>query len=255
MPDFIPVLVAGILCLLAMFLLFGGIITFEETPEEVTTYYGNEISLGANFSVADYQQGSKLVNLAGNVSAGIMSSADKSISFNAQNLDDVTYGRVSLKILNTNLYGPLVITINGNKIYNNVTLIGNHTIKFDKNILNSTENSLLVRAGGSGWRIWAPTMYIFNIDVYGDTSDVSTKTTEFNMTDVPAKASLRVYVGSRQGTGDLTVVINGYKVYKGKTNAYKSFDPDILKQGINTAEFTAESGSRYAVESAYIEIE
>ncbi len=258
MSDFVPVLIAATVMLLVLFMAFGGLIIIGEEPQpELTTtsVIDYKVNLGANFTVADYQLGTEYIQVDGNVSEGIVSSAKKIRSFEVRDFDEITHGKVIMDIEDTNLYGPLIIMINDNVVFNNVTLIGTHSVKFNKNFLNETDNQLVIRAGGSGWRIWAPTTYIFDLGVYGEIYDISHEKVKFNLTYVPSYAGIRVYVASRQGTGEIEVKVNGYRVYKGRGTAFKTFDTDILKEGENVAEFKATSGSRFKIQSAYITFE
>jgi len=260
MPDFIPVFIAATVSLLLLFLFFGGLITITEEPVQETAQprpiYYDKIALGSNFTVADYGETYKLANLSGNVTSGLISEIDKTISFGASNrLDDFDQGKIWLDIKDTNLYGEFIIIINNNIVYRNATLVGEHEIRFSKDILNDENNILTVKAAGSGWRIWAPTVYIYDLKIYGEESEETTKTTSFNLTYVPSYARLRVYVYRREGDGYLKVKINGYNVYRGRSDGFKSFDPDILREGENTAEIIADPGTKYEVESVYITFE
>jgi hypothetical protein len=260
MPDFVPVLTVAIITMMTLILMFGGIIEFDGTTN--THYYYNDtgdnsdrIYLGENFSVADFRMGTTYASLTGKVEGGIFSKATKSASFDARTLDRAEYGLLTLTVDDTNVYGPIIVSINDNVIYNEPALAGEHLIKFDKNILVDTENKIIITAGSSGWRMWAPTVYKFEAKISGETKDIEKKTTSFELDDVPDETRLKVYVDDREGTGDLIIKINGYRVFKGKVNGFKDFDPFILKEGNNNAEITAEYGSRYNVDSVYIELE
>ncbi|MBU4123901.1 MAG: hypothetical protein KKI14_00310 [Nanoarchaeota archaeon] len=258
MPDFVPVLTIAIITMMALILMFGGIIEFTDTD---THYYNDtddnaeRIYLGENFSVADFRMGTAYASLSGRTENGIFSKATKSMSFDARTLDRAEYGLLTLKINDTNVYGPLIIAINDNIIFNEPTLVGEHNIKFDKSILDDTENKIIVTVGSSGWRLWAPTVYQFEVKISGETKDIESKITKFKLDEVPDDTQLKVYIDEKEGPGDLIVKINGYRVFKGQVNGFKDFDPFILREGTNTAEITAEYGSRYDVDSVYIELE
>lgn len=258
MADFIPVLTVAIISLLGMFIIFGGYVNY--TPETTESsgdvyYYTSDITLGSAFTVADYQSGTEVVEIIGNVSSGIVSKSDRENSFIVNDLNDVKYGRGVITVKDTNLYGSLIVMINDNVIYNNVTFKGIHTFRFDKSVLKDTDNTIVVKAAGSGWRIWAPTYYDVDVRIFGDESDNLIKEGTFDLRYVPEDARLNVYVTDRTETGNLIVKINGYRVSQGMYNVFKDFDTGILREGSNSYEIYAETGSKYNVQSAYISLE
>jgi len=259
MPDFVPVLTVAIISLMTLLLMFGGIIEFNDTTRASYDYNAsdtaNRIYLGENFSVADFRMGTDYASMSGKTENGIFSKAMKSMSFDARTLGKAEYGLLTLKINDTNVYGPLIVSINDNVIFNEPALVGEHKIKFDKSILKDTENKIIIMAGSSGWRMWAPTVYQFEAKISGETKDIEKKTTLFKLDSVPDKTKLKVYIDDREGPGDIIIKINGYRVFKGQVNGFKDFDPFILREGNNNAEITAEYGSRYNVDSVYIELE
>lgn len=259
MTDFIPVLVVAILMLAALLIGFGVIIMPEEPVEQVRTgptgYYPDEIYLGYNFSVADFQEAYTLAKIKGNVSSGVVSNVDQSVSFDVRKIEEIEFGKLKLTVSDTNAYGRIMIIVNGNVVYNDATYAGTQDIIFTKDILNRTGNTLVVRAEGSGWRIWAPTVYQIDLTMFGEVEDESEKTVTFDLDYIPDSARIRVYVSRREGAGDLIIKLNNYKIYEGKVNSYRTFDPYVMRLGKNTAVIMAEPGSRYEIESAYITFE
>ncbi|MDD5416987.1 MAG: hypothetical protein PHU12_03350 [Candidatus Aenigmarchaeota archaeon] len=256
MPDFIPVLVVAIICMLGLMMVFGGFITTTEEPSSsVSEYQETRISLGTNFIVAEYKAGSEFVKLTSNVSSGMFSKKEDSATFDVKKLSELKNGRVYLDVKDTNDYGSLIIEVNGNVVYNNVTPKGIREVKFDKNFMIDEDNVVTVKAGGSGWRIWAPTVYRVETRIFGDIYDSVKKTVDFNLSYIPGKPRLNLFIASKDGTGNLIVKINGFNIAKSKSNVFKDFDSAVLMEGTNYVEFTAESGSRFNIQSAYLTFE
>jgi len=259
MSDFVPVLVVAILMLAALLIGFSAMLMPEEPATQIRTgptgYYPDEIYLGYNFSVADFQEAYTLAKIKGNISSGIISNVDQSVSFDVRKIDEIHYGKIKLTVSDTNTYGRIMILVNGNVVYNDATYVGTQDIIFTKDILNRTGNTLVVKAEGSGWRIWAPSVYDIDLTMFGEVEDESEKTVTFSMDYIPESARIRVYISRREGAGDLVIRLNNYKIYEGKTNSYRTFDPYVMRLGNNTAVIIAEPGSRYEIESAYITFE
>jgi len=249
MTDFIPVLVVATLLLAGLLIGFGGYIVpvddTDATGVQSTSYYVDKISLGTDFIVSDYQQSHKFLDIEGNISSGLTSSIDKTVSFSASKLNEIDQGRIVLDIEDTNLYGMLMIYVNNNLVYRDATAIGTHEIRFNKNYMNKTDNTLTIRAEGSGWRIWAPTVYTYDLELYGETDDVSEQITEFELDFIPTDARVFVYVADSQGTGQYKVVANGYKIFGGRSNGFKDFDPCVFKKANNVVAISCDAGSKF----------
>ena len=179
---------------------------------------------------------------------------DKSISFEIPNPSDATEGILKLNVENTNLYGAMIIRINGYEVYRDYPRIGRHTITF--NGRNLTSNNVLdFIAESSGWKIWAPTVYVFDSDVSVDYIGRQTQTFSFNITNLELVNTGRariVVFADRQGVGDIIIRVNGVEIYRGLTNVFTDFPVDILKEGDNIVEMSAEPNATYRVSSAQI---
>ena len=74
---------------------------------------------------------------------------------------DEFLGEMDFEVRDTNKYGNLVIFLNDEIIYNNITSEGNYSISIDKNFTGFVK----VKAVSSGWRLWSPAIYDVNIKV------------------------------------------------------------------------------------------
>jgi len=253
MPDFVPVLIAAVLLLIVLIMAFGG--GFISPRQGTGLKTSRTIFLGEDFSVT-YSAGEKNVaSLKGEVSRGVLSGAgDKTIDFSVSNIEDISEGVIKLKIWNVNHYGNLIISINGKEIYKGFPNIGEKTISFSSNILESS-NTIEVKAETSGWRFWAPTTYIFDLDVFVSYSGKKTKSFNFDVSESEFaktnRARLLVF-GTREGRGNLNVRLNGIEIYSGLTTVYTDFSADALKIGKNTLDLSTEPNTTYNISSAQI---
>lgn len=272
--EFVPVLAVGIIILGVLFLFFGGGLIFpsapsgkyatiEEFPEEAVTedlgWIGQaeqqikHVLLDRDFTVSYVPSEQNAVDLKNlTVSSGLLSSEDKKLSFSAKGV--IETAKISFDVKDTNLYGPLIIVLNGAVLYENLSLAGRHEVEFNTSLL-AEENVLEIRAGSSGWKFWAPTVYIMDFKVVLGTLDLKTKTYEFSLGDEAlalSGARFSAY-GIKQGTGNLIAKVNGVEIYRGnKINILQdfSFRDTNLKSGKNTVELLAEQNTKYDLKEA-----
>jgi len=249
MPEFIPVLVAAVFLFIILLIAFGGVPAIQPTaslPPDRT------ISLGNNFTVSYITGQSFLTSVDGRVSRGLLEDVYKSVSFDVSNPSDVSQGVLKFKIQDSNLYGRFMVFVNSKEIYSGYPRVGSYTINFDKSLLRSS-NVLDIRAESSGWKFWAPTVYIFSANISVNYEGIKTKSSTFNLTSTEVtnirKARL-IVLGNRTGVGHLIVNINGNEVYNGFTTAVFDFQPDVLKEGVNIVDFSSEANTTYSISSA-----
>jgi len=251
MPDFVPVLIAAVLSLIVLLIAFGG--GFISQPGELRA--SRTIFLGQDFTIT-YSAGEKSVaSLGGEVSRGVFSGiGDKTIDFQVPNTADISECVIKLKIWNTNHYGNLIISINGKEIYRGFPNIGEKTISFGKDILEGS-NTLEVEAENSGWRFWAPTVYIFDMNVNVNYLGRKTRSFTFDISENELtntnRARLLIF-GTREGRGNLNVRLNGVEIYSGLTTVYTDFAVDALEIGNNTLDLSTEPDTTYNISSAQI---
>lgn len=254
MPHFIPVLIVAVLMFAALLLAFGAVVTPSQpltSPEEMRT-----IELGSNFSMGYMAAEQYVGSVYGTVSKGLLSGDDKKFSFSVSAPEDVSSGRIRLRINDTNGYGRLNILLNGNVLYNNFAWPGNHTIFFYNDELK-TDNVIEFKAESSGWRFWAPTLYDLSAEISLSWRGALTRAFNFTLTDKDVSGATRgrlvVYVNKREGTGPLTVKLNGNTIYQNiKTSVLQDFTIDKFVAGANNIEFSAPVGTKYSIDSAEI---
>jgi len=253
MPDFIPVLIVAILGLIVLLLVFGGGFGYYSYEGRIAVS-SKTIDLGKNFIVS-YSLGEETVSsFGGEVNNGLFSSLDKTIDFDIEKIEDVSEAAIKLKTWNSNYYGNFMIFINGNEVYRGAPAIGDKTIGFNTSIL-MTNNVIEVKAENSGWKIWAPTVYIFDIDVFVSYTSGEIQTFDFNLTNFEVMNVNRgrfLLFGTREGFGNLDARLNGVEIYSGRTPIYIDFAVDGLRTGINTLDLSTEPDTRYNISSAQI---
>jgi len=253
MPDFIPVLIAAILGLIILLLVFGGGFGFYPSGGKISAS-SRTITLGEDF-VVSYVLGEETVaTFGGEVNNGLFSSLDQKTEFDIEKIGDVSEGAIKLKIWNSNYYGNFMIFINGNEIYRGAPTIGDKTISFNGSILKRN-NVIEVKAESSGWKMWAPTVYIFDIDVSVSYKGEEIHTFDFDLTDsevVNLNRGRLLVFGEREGFGNLETRLNGIEIHSGRTPIYIDFAIDNLKTGTNTLDLSTEVDTRYNISSAQI---
>jgi hypothetical protein len=253
MPDFIPVLIAAILGLIVLMLVFSGGFGFYAGGTKISES-SRTITLGKDFTIS-YSVGEETVSeFGGEVDNGLFSYSEQRSEFDIDNVGDVTEGTIKMKTWNSNYYGNLMIYVNDNEVYRGAPSMGDKTISFDGAILESN-NNIKVVAETSGWKIWAPTVYIFDADVSVSYESRKSLTSEFELSRMEVnslnRARLLIF-GTRKGNSNLEARINGVEIYSGMTPIYIDFAIDQLEEGINTVDLSAGPNTNYNISSAQI---
>lgn len=251
MPDFIPVLIAAVLLMTVLLIIFGG--GFVPIPE-TTIANSRTILLGSNVLIANSIGESMVAVYDTRVSNGVFSREDSQSSFTVPDPADVAEGILRFDVLNTNLYGNLMFYVNGNLVYNQPAKNGFHSFVFNNSAF-SAQNTLEIRAESSGWKIWAPTVYILQGNLSVNYLGERFQSFDFNLTKHEilnlGGASLRIF-GTSLGTGNLIAQVNGVEVYRGSANTNAFIPTDVLTEGENTLELSSETNSRYDLSSIQI---
>ena len=250
MTDFIPILVAAILSLIILVIMFAGEIVFfspaVKTGERV-------ILLGEGFEVF-YDIGEEIVaDEEGVVTNGIFSGNHDQIAFEVGRHTEATEATVDLYIFDSNYYGNMILNLNGEEVFRGAH-IGDKMMPIDPEILEK-DNILSVSAEGSTWRIWAPTVYEYSINMDVVYEGKKIKSFEFDMNEDEVsniKHARIVIVGKRTGYGELLVYINGEEAASDYVAMQKNFPTDILKVGENKVEIMAEADTSYDIDFAKI---
>lgn len=190
---------------------------------------------------------------------GITEHKSKAIGFNLDEAtrDQLKSGLLTFSVVNTNFYGPLIISLNNQIIWDKLTRPG--TYKIDllnyNSILVTGENKLHFDLAGSGWRIWAPNSYILtNINInseHGQNLRHTVKSTlRPNEIRGWVKGRLLFEVQKADNAGDLSIVMNNFTIFTGKVPEqinpkYQidfSLPTKFLKDNNDVTFFTSDNG-------------
>ncbi len=112
-----------------------------------------------------------------------------------------------------------------------------------------------VDAENSGWKLWAPNVYVFNATVSANYIGKETQSLSFDLSgaDITSAARARLIIFlSRSGPGDLLVSLNGRQIFSGVSTVYTDFAIDNLKVGENVLDLSTERNTVYSITSAQI---
>ena len=206
MPEFIPILAAAVILLTVLFVAFGlgGTQTFESA---------RRILIGSDFTVSQIATQNKIGELSGTVSSGILTGAKRAFYFELDRLDDVENAEIKMNITNTNLYGTFIVNLNGKQVYSAYPRIGVHTISLGKDSLDN-QNNLEIKAGSSGWRFWAPTIYEFDSDIFINIQGLQKKEYTFSLarSELSPKSANLVIQGLKLRGRDMIVNLNNVEI-------------------------------------------
>lgn len=279
MPDFLRVFAAGVILLAVMFLFFGGLKIWPAAPRASTGGFEEEvpspppvsgligypqeavrtITLANDFSVS-FESGDKSVATLKKSSAenGIFGKIGREVSFDAAGQENIRSARIRMNITDTNLYGFLVASLNGEEVFNNYSLIGRLDIPINISRLKPSNNILKIESTNSGWKIWAPSVYLFDADML-----ISYYNLKAGSFDFVADSGIKSITGARfvaviskkEGPGNLIARINGKEIYRGNNSRLAVGDfsaSDVSLGAANTLELMTEKDTSYDISSAEI---
>lgn len=277
----LAVTLAAVIFLVAMMFIFGG--ELDETSSvgktDVTELLsisnvgtvgeGNlalrHIYLGDSYVTFKPVSGAKLEEEGPwTVARGILTLQEQELHFiaNEDEFDAIAGGVLSFHIVDSNKYGALLVKLNDKVIWSGMPDV-NDMIQIDMepfvSILSNGDNKITIGAASSGWRVWAPTVYIFdNMELSEKTYEKASKTFDFELssTEVANWEVGRVVfkIDAADNSDDLTIKINDAVVFKGRpspkgvsyTIDFSSVIADV-KSGKNTLSLEAGKSASYDV--------
>jgi hypothetical protein len=279
MPDFAKVMAAALLMLAALFVLTSSDIfttpayvpttgyvkytTYEEKPAEEEKLLElprkrseiKTISLARTLEVSFSAEEKKIFAENFTVANGFGKREIFRKRFSLASLNSVRMGKLKINVLDTNLYGPLIIILNDEVIYENYTEPGSILeITINPSLLKE-ENEIVIFCGSSGWRLWAPTTYILSADLSIHYFELKRQELPFLVGEEEYKGLKLVrvlwYVKERKGNGSLIVKLNGIEIYRGRDFAPMiDLKPEEVKirKGENILEFLVERNTAFTIE-------
>lgn len=193
------------------------------------------------------------------IRSGLLSTTDYTRTFELteDDLNKLSTATLSGKIEGTNMYGKLLIGLNGQPIYSNFLSPGE---SFDVDVDNSfflQQNNFLVTAESSGWRLWAPTVYLVkNLVLKSDFTGEVSQSFDFHLKEEETPVNLvRIILKFDEisGSGNLIVRLNGNTVFNDVPGLVQWIDIEgNVTEGKNTIEMVSDKDTEFTVSSAEV---
>ena len=174
-------------------------------------------------------------------------SFNRIFSLTEEELNKMTSTIITGKIDDTNIYGNILMGINGIKIYSEPLSPGdNFEIQINKSLLQE-RNEFIVTAESSGWRIWAPTVYIIkNLEIKSDYMGEVSQGFDFHVNEDETPVNMgRIILNfdEIEGDGNLIVMLNGKVVFNDTPTISEWIEIEnesMITKGKNTIEMASE---------------
>ena len=287
-PDFTKVFIVGFLMFFGFYLLIGNFQLGGEGPgyrfipstrnqttaePEITTkgdFVGTKevedfrhIALSTKSFVVSYITEEKSFIEIKNFRAesGIFGANEyeKVFSLTEDELSQLSSTKLYGEIEDTNLYGRLVVGLNGEKIFSDFVMPGEaFEIPLNKSLFRD-KNEFLVTSESSGWRIWAPTVYIIKqLEVKSDFMGEVSQSFDFYVSEEETPLNMgRIILNFDEinGEGNLIVRVNGNLVFNNTPTLIQWIEIEncsSLVEGKNTVEMVSEKDTEFTVRNAEI---
>jgi len=286
--EFAKVFIIGLLLLVALYIVFGGFEYFggyEGGPgykfmpssrnmslgEPVITkpsgdFVGNrevedfrEISLNAKpFEVSYLTEEKPLVAIDNfEVKNGILDYKDyrKKFVLTDDELEKMSSPKLGGTVDDTNLYGRLEVQLNGEKVFSKYVEPKDSFEVFINKSLIKKDNEIVIAPESSGWRIWAPTVYIMKeVKLYSKFFGEVSQSFDFNVDEKESPVIFsRIILDIDDGNGTLIVKVNGETVFNDTPTSRQWIEfSGIVKQGKNTVDFYSGEGGDFKINNAQI---
>ncbi len=122
-----------------------------------------------------------------------------------------------LNVKDTNSLGSISISLNGESMFNGYLQKGEKIIEIGTEDLLK-ENIINVEVASSGWKIWAPSIYVIDAEVRVNLLSGSSKEIKFSLSSdevADFKLGRLVLSPDSKGTGKISMSLNGDEIYAG----------------------------------------
>ncbi len=248
-PDeFMLFLVGGLVIMAILFVAFGAYFVPSEQAASFsgfgspifvgTANYENVDTLYASFDANNFAQ-TNAFNMGSRQIVNGLLFGSTSVNLDVGNAQSVF---MSFDVESTNGYGPVIIKLDGNIVYQERLDAGHYEFSFGQG------KKVAIEAGSSEWRIWAPSLYVLNNVGIGATvypREISTYIFELN--DPEKVQAARIDFNLRDNAGSLIMKLNGDVIYDGVLNPTQSIYVDQSKLNkLNIITFDAREDSKFA---------
>jgi hypothetical protein len=275
MDEFVYVLIAGVLIFaIAALISIPALQEKQEEKEEILLFsenIGNFGKISSTFSdflfgdaAVGFTKGEKNILSLDNakLAAGFTENSQIIRNFS---LNDPGEGRLEFEVENTNLYGNLIVILNGEKLVDQKIPIG-EKVDFKLKNLVPGKNTLIIMAQSSGLRFWAPSIYFLkNIKLSAEDKDFHVFVKKFSLKDFELRgfdrAELNFFVEDAIRDDPLSININNKTIFSERVVAralpytiiFQSQEAD-LKVGENTIEIQTGNTSAYKIENLLLRV-
>ncbi len=274
----LAITLAAVIFLVAMMFLFGGDISQPVEAEERTLLSvstvgtvgeGNlalrHINLGDTHVTYKPVEGAKLEEEGPwTVARGVLTLQEHELNFQADaaEFDALSKGTLSFHIVDTNHYGALLVSLNDKVVWSGMPDV-NDIVQIDmapfRSLFRDGRNTIQIGATSSGWRIWAPTVYVLDdMQLSERAYEKATQTFEFDLTSDEVanwEVGRAVFkIDSADASDDLIIRVNDAIVFRGRpspkqisyTIDFSSVIADI-QPGTNTLSLEAGKSASYEI--------
>ncbi|MFP4115908.1 MAG: hypothetical protein ACLFTQ_01760 [Candidatus Aenigmatarchaeota archaeon] len=197
------------------------------------------------------------------VRRGIGTSETRSVAFNLtqSELDNIVSFGLDFWVKDTNRMNELELFLNGGEVYSGYPAPErSYTVDVNRTLLDKT-NELEISPKSSGWRFWAPTVYILeNFTMKADILGRNERSFEFSLTEDQAdnfRMGRLVFMPDEfVDESPLVVQVNGKDVYRdipeyrAERSMWIDFEEAEVEEGQNELTLFTEVDSSYSFDSA-----
>lgn len=201
------------------------------------------IELASNLVLSKGVEGAPLLTQAGpiEVAKGVITAQEHVVEFSIPEhiMNELSSSSLSFRLLDTNGYGPLKITLNGFEVWSDYMSKGEVAeISLPVGQLSSS-NIIKITAGSSGWKIWSPTYYLLeNLQIKEKLTSGEEKSFEFQLREDQLEKFYkgRVYIGNVNPviSGEMAIILNGERIIfrgiPGKGSVINSFSSGVKEE-------------------------
>ncbi|MBR9689648.1 MAG: hypothetical protein GOV01_01985 [Candidatus Altiarchaeota archaeon] len=205
------------------------------------------IKLGDNVVLSKGVEGTPLLTQAGpiEVAKGLITAQEHVVEFSIPShiMEELSSSSISFRIIDTNRYGPFKVSLNGFEVWSDYLTRG-QTVEIDLPVGQlSSDNTVKITAGSSGWKIWSPTFYIIeNLQIKEKLTSGEEKTFEFILTPDQLEKFYkgRVYIGNVNPIiqGEIAMILNDERIIfrgvPGKGSVINSFSSGVKAENTLT---------------------
>lgn len=179
----------------------------------------------------------------------------KTFNLTQEELKQLAEPKIDLHVENTNLYGSLMVFLNDEEVFSGYIEPGDKKqIPVNKTLFKK-ENYFSLIPASSSWRIWAPTVYILDLELSSSFYGKSSKSFTVN---IPEKNCPVLYskiildIPEREGSGSLIVRANKQVVFNNTPTSRQWIEFEgKINCGNNTISMVSTQNAKFKINEAH----